>query len=114
MVQIHLKENREYNSIGRVYALQVYCYRFKSDYFQYYKIPQFDFLSLGSQIFGLFCGLGLYYFFTVYKVLPLYVEVKKFRKKKLMSSTHKIKEISIMCKENSNSVQTFFKKFLIN
>ena len=47
------------------------------------KIPQFDILTLGAQIFGLLISLCFYYYFSITTTIPYYVEIKKFRIKKL-------------------------------
>nr|YP_010147282.1 ATPase subunit 8 [Coscinodiscus wailesii]QQP21843.1 ATPase subunit 8 [Coscinodiscus wailesii] len=77
-------------------------------------IPQFDLLSSGSQIFSLFCIVNLYYFFTVYKILPLCIEVKKFRIKKLKKNNVKLKTLKTFLKSNVNILQNVFKRVLVN
>lgn len=58
-------------------------------------IPQFDILTLGAQIFGLLLTLSLFYYFNINLVIPNYIEVKKFRVKKLTKSTESVGVIGV-------------------
>ena len=77
-------------------------------------IPQFDILSLGSQVFGLFISLSLYYSYSIYSVIPLYAEVKKFRAKKIIVSNNKLTNIKSLLSNKVIVIQSFFKKILSN
>ena len=57
-------------------------------------MPQFDLLSLGAQIFGLLISFSYFYYYNIKNVIPLYVEAKKFRNKKLLTGSLKIKDVS--------------------
>ena len=46
-------------------------------------IPQFDLLTLGAQIFGLLISLYFFYSYSVSTSIANFIEVKKFRTKKL-------------------------------
>jgi len=54
------------------------------------KIPQFDLLSLGAQIFGLLVSFSMFYYYNIEKTIPLYIETKKFRTKKIQTGSDKI------------------------
>ena len=55
-------------------------------------IPQFDLLSLGAQLFGLFTVLWFFYTLNITKIIPKFIEVKKLRYKKLTHSEKIIQE----------------------
>ena len=47
------------------------------------NIPQFDLLTLGAQIFGLLISLYFFYSYSISTSIANFIEVKKFRTKKL-------------------------------
>nr|YP_010377334.1 ATPase subunit 8 [Helicotheca tamesis]QYB23021.1 ATPase subunit 8 [Helicotheca tamesis] len=47
------------------------------------NIPQFDIITLGAQIFGLLVTLAIFYYYNIKVVIPKFIEIKKFRTKKL-------------------------------
>ena len=49
----------------------------------YFFIPQFDYISLGAQMFGILVSFCLYYVYHMKQTLPNFIEVKKFRNKKI-------------------------------
>ena len=49
-------------------------------------MPQFDILTLSSQIFGLLIVLFVFYYFSITKVIQYYTEIKKYRTKKLVKN----------------------------
>ena len=76
-----------------------------------YKIPQFDLLSLGAQIFGFLVSFTIFYYYNITKTIPLFIEAKKFRNKKLKTSSAKINIINTNLnnfkKEDSNQYNFF-------
>ena len=56
-------------------------------------IPQFDLLTLGAQVFGLLLSLGLFYYYTINVTIPYFIEIKKFRTKKLAKNNELILNI---------------------
>jgi hypothetical protein len=50
------------------------------------KMPQFDLLSTGAQIFGLLSLFSLFYLFHIQESMPLFVETKKCRNKKVIKN----------------------------
>ena len=49
-------------------------------------IPQFDILTLGAQVFGLLFTLTFFYYLSISVAIPNFIEVKKFRNKKLIKN----------------------------
>nr|QYB23230.1 ATPase subunit 8 [Lithodesmioides sp. mgcode 4] len=47
------------------------------------KIPQFDIITLGAQVFGLLVTLSIFYYYNINVTIPQFIEIKKFRTKKL-------------------------------
>ena len=76
-----------------------------------YKIPQFDLLSLGAQVFGLLVSFSIFYYYNIEKTIPLYTETKKFRLKKLQVSSKKINlidsKLNMIKAEDSNKYKNF-------
>ena len=56
-------------------------------------IPQFDLLTLGAQLFGLLVSLGLFYYYSISTSICNFIEIKKFRTKKLKKNTSLISTI---------------------
>ena len=40
-------------------------------------------LTVGTQVFGLLLSLSVFYYYTISVTIPSYIEIVKFRKKKL-------------------------------
>ena len=57
------------------------------------KIPQFDILTLGAQIFGLLISLYFFYSYSISTSITNFIEVKKFRTKKLEKNTVLVNKI---------------------
>jgi len=57
-------------------------------------------LTLGAQVFGLLITLSFFYYFNISTIIPSFIEVKKFRNKKLIKNTE---SISIMNLDSINS-----------
>lgn len=75
-------------------------------------IPQFDFLTLGAQVFGLLTTLSLFYYFSINTVIPNFVEVKKFRAKKLIKNTTSISTMSLDLTNNKKLINNSYKLFM--
>ena len=58
-----------------------------------YYIPQFDLLTLGSQLFGLLISLYLFYYYSISTSISNFIEIKKFRTKKINKNTNLITTI---------------------
>ena len=54
------------------------------------EIPQFDLLTLGSQIFGLLISFYAFYYYSLTKSLFAFIEIKKIRTKKILQLKTKI------------------------
>lgn len=76
-------------------------------------MPQFDILTMGSQIFSVLFFFISLYFFHIQNTIPSVIEVKKFRKKKLLENKKK----AIVIKNNLNSslkyTGYFYQSFLL-
>ena len=72
-------------------------------------IPQFDILTLGAQIFGLLLTLSLFYYFNINLVIPNYIEVKKFRVKKLIKNTKSILTMDLDLTNNKKLINNSYK-----
>ncbi len=57
------------------------------------KIPQFDLLTLGAQVFGLLISLYLFYYYSLTNSILHFIEIKKFRTKKLQNNKKLITSI---------------------
>ena len=57
------------------------------------NIPQFDLLTLGAQIFGLLISLYFFYSYSISTSIANFIEVKKFRTKKLAKNTALVNKI---------------------
>ena len=68
-------------------------------------IPQFDILTIGAQVFCLLISLFSYYLLNIKLTIPMFIEVKKFRIKKLGKSNLKLKNINnyIILKSHFNN-----------
>ena len=74
-------------------------------------MPQFDILTLSSQIFGLSVTLYCFYYYTITNVIQYYTEIKKYRTKKLVKNNLTINETHKSLSNNlwllNNSYKTF-------
>jgi hypothetical protein len=77
-----------------------------------FKIPQFDILSIGAQIFGLLTTLLFYYIINIKLTIPMFIEVKKFRLKKIKKSNIKLDKINNFILLKSKKTYTFLIKTL--
>ncbi len=69
-------------------------------------MPQFDLLTLSSQVFGLLVFLYFLYLINIQTVIPCFIEIQKFRTKKL-AKNHRI-IVSVQGYLNSNLHFTYF------
>ena len=51
------------------------------------NIPQFDLLTLGAQLFGLLISLYFFYYYSISTSIGNFIEIKKFRTKKINKNT---------------------------
>jgi hypothetical protein len=76
------------------------------------NIPQFDILTLGAQVFGLLTTLLFFYYFNISAVIPSFVEVKKFRTKKLVKNTTSILTMNLELTNNKKLINHSYKSFM--
>ena len=76
------------------------------------EMPQFDILTLSSQIFGLLVSLYLFYYFNITSVILYFTEIKKYRTKKLVKNNLTIKNIQVSLTNNLWLLNNSYKKFL--
>lgn len=76
------------------------------------RIPQFDFLTLGTQVFGLLTTLSFFYYFSITTVIPNFVEVKKFRTKKLIKNTTSVSTMNLDLINNKKLINNSYKLFI--
>ena len=75
-------------------------------------MPQFDILTLSSQIFGLLVSLYLFYYFNITSVILYFTEIKKYRTKKLVKNNLTIKNIQVSLTNNLWLLNNSYKNFL--
>ncbi|MBG7630970.1 MAG: hypothetical protein IZT56_11130 [Bacteroidetes bacterium] len=75
-------------------------------------MPQFDILTLGAQVFGLLITLSFFYYFNISVVIPSFIEVKKFRTKKLIKNTNSISTMTLDLTNNKKLVNNSYKLFM--
>lgn len=75
-------------------------------------MPQFDILTMGSQVFGLLVFLYFLYYFNIQNTIPCLIEIKKFRTKKLIKNQEKITNISNYLNNNLKYTYCFYQTFL--
>jgi hypothetical protein len=75
-------------------------------------IPQFDILTLGAQVFGLLSTLAFFYYFNITVVIPNFIEVKKFRTKKLVKNVTSISTMSLELVNNKKLFSNSYKSFM--
>jgi len=74
-------------------------------------MPQFDILTLSSQIFGLLFSLYLFYYYNIVTAIPYFIEIKKFRTKKLVKNKLIVKNTQISLNNNLWLINHSYKKF---
>ena len=57
-------------------------------------MPQFDLLTLSTQVFGLLVSLYFFYYYCITNIFTYYIEIKKIRSKKLQRDINSIREIN--------------------
>ena len=76
-------------------------------------MPQFDILTIGSQVFGLLIALSFFYYYSITVVIPMYVEIKKLRTKKLLKNFVSVDSVDNDIEKKSllinNSYKNIFK-----
>ena len=60
---------------------------------RFFKIPQFDLLTLGAQLFGLLISFYSFYYYCITISISNFIEIKKFRTKKLTQLNTQITKI---------------------
>jgi hypothetical protein len=75
-------------------------------------MPQFDLLTLSTQVFGLLICLYFFYYYGITTVFVYFIETKKIRNKKLRSDINLIKEINKDIEYNSWLINYSYLKFL--
>lgn len=75
-------------------------------------MPQFDILTLSSQIFGLLVSLYLFYYYNITNVILYFTEIKKYRTKKLVKNNLTIKNTQVSLTNNFWLLNNSYKKFL--
>nr|YP_010139044.1 ATPase subunit 8 [Lithodesmium undulatum]QQJ94652.1 ATPase subunit 8 [Lithodesmium undulatum] len=77
-----------------------------------YKIPQFDIITLGAQVFGLLITLAIFYYYSINITIPKFIEIKKFRIKKLKKINNLVVKINDDLTSNLWLKTYCYKKFL--
>ena len=75
-------------------------------------MPQFDILTLSSQIFGLLVSLVFFYYYSITTTIPYFTEIKKFRTKKLVKNSLTVKNTQTSINNNLWLINNSYKKFL--
>ena len=75
-------------------------------------MPQFDILTLSSQIFGLLVSLYLFYYYNITNVILSFTEIKKYRTKKLVKNNLTIKNTKVSLTNNLWLLNNSYKNFL--
>lgn len=75
-------------------------------------IPQFDILTLGAQVFGLLITLSLFYYFSITIAIPNFIEVKKFRTKKIIKNTNSVSSMNLDIINNKKLIVNSYKLFM--
>jgi len=76
------------------------------------EIPQFDILTISAQVFGLLVTLYFFYYYSIKTTIPYFIEVKKFRAKKLIKNVKSIKTIDKDLNYNLWLINYCYKHFL--
>ena len=75
-------------------------------------MPQFDILTLSSQIFSLLISLYLLYYFSVTNMVLYYTEIKKYRAKKMAKDVLTVKNTQTNLNYSFWLIQNCYKTFL--
>lgn len=75
-------------------------------------MPQFDILTIGAQLFGLLTIFYFFYYYSINTVLPQFIEIKKFRTKKMTKNSKLITTITNDVKSNLWLINFCYKQFL--
>lgn len=75
-------------------------------------MPQFDILTMGSQVFGLLVFFYFLYYFNIQNTIPCLIEIKKFRTKKLIKNQEKIIYTKNYLNNNLKYTHNFYQIFL--
>nr|YP_010377289.1 ATPase subunit 8 [Odontella aurita]QYB22938.1 ATPase subunit 8 [Odontella aurita] len=75
-------------------------------------IPQFDILTVGAQVFGLLVTLLLFYYYSITSTIPYFIEIKKFRTKKLLKNKNFVNTIDTDLNCNVWLINYCYKHFL--
>ena len=75
-------------------------------------MPQFDILTLSSQILGLLVSISLFYYFNITHVILYFTEIKKYRTKKLVKNSLTIRNTKISLTSNLWLLNNSYKNFL--
>jgi len=75
-------------------------------------MPQFDILTLSTQVFGLLISLYFFYHFGITASFTYFIEVKKLRSKKLKNDMNLISDINRDLDYNSWLIKYCYLKFL--
>jgi hypothetical protein len=75
-------------------------------------MPQFDILTLSSQIFSLLISLYFFYYFNLTNTILYYTEIKKYRTKKLVKNNRTIKNTHTSLSNNFWLLKSSYKTFL--
>ena len=75
-------------------------------------MPQFDILTLSSQIFSLLVSLYLFYYFNITKIILYYTEIKKYRTKKLVKNNVTVKNTQTSLSNHFWLLKNSYKTFL--
>lgn len=75
-------------------------------------MPQFDILTLSSQILSLLISLYFFYYFNITNTILYYTEIKKYRTKKLVKNNKTIKNTHTSLSNNFWLLKSSYKTFL--
>lgn len=80
-----------------------------------FRIPQFDILTIGAQVFGLLITLLIFYYYSIISTIPFFISIKKFRTKKLIKNKRFVTKIDTDLNCNIWQINYCYKvlKFLI-
>jgi hypothetical protein len=67
---------------------------------------------LGAQVFGLLTTLFFFHYFSISVVLPNFIEVKKFRTKKLVKNTVSISAMGLELTNNKKVINPNYTLFM--
>lgn len=75
-------------------------------------MPQFDILTLSSQIIALSISLSLFYYYNITVTIPCFTEITKYRTKKLVKNSMIVKNTQISLSNNLWLINKSYKRFL--